>query len=96
MPRKRNPVGIAAGKLILTIRKERDDSTLDADASAAQQVLNRAQTLLQASQSSSVTSLLDGRSVIEYLNADWVKTHPSVEPSLLALIAALEANERDQ
>lgn len=89
MPRKRNPVGIAAGKLILAIQKECDQVIGTPAATRAERVLDRARTLLQASQSASVLNLLDGRSVAEYLGAEWVKAHPSVQPSMAAFIAAL-------
>lgn len=88
MPRKRNPVGIAAGKVILAIQKAHGEA---ADDGLAQKVLDRAHTLLQASQSNSVVSLLDGRSVTEYLSAEWVETHPAVRPSIEALVAELGA-----
>jgi hypothetical protein len=93
MPRKRNPVGIAAGKLILAIRKECGEATEEADATRANKVLDRAHTLLQASESSSVSNLLDGRSVDEYLDVVWVNKHPSVKPSIATLVAALSAHE---
>jgi hypothetical protein len=93
MPRKRNPVGIAAGKLILAIQKECAEVIGKPEAIPAQRVMHRARTLLQASQSSSVLSLLDGRSVVEYLDVVWVEMHPSVKPSIEAFIAALSANE---
>ena len=90
MPRKKNPVGIAAGRLILAIRREQEGCA----SFATQQVLDRAHTLLQASQSASVLSLLDGRSVAEYLDVEWTRMHPSVEPSIAALVSELDANER--
>jgi hypothetical protein len=93
MPRKRNPIGIAAGKLILAVQNELGAVAAGPEAVHAQKVLHRARTLLQASESSSVASLLDGRSVVEYLDSAWVETHPSVEPSIAALVAALRANE---
>jgi hypothetical protein len=93
MPRKRNPVGIAAGKLILSIQKEWGEAIGEPDAALAQQVMDRAHVLLQASQSSSVSSLLDGRSVVEYLGPAWVEMHPSVSPSIVALVAALNSYE---
>jgi hypothetical protein len=83
MQRKRSPVAIAAGKLILTLQKER----------AEQKVVDRAHTLLQAAHRASVSSLLDGRSVADYLDPVWVKMHPAVEPSIVALIAAMNAHE---
>jgi hypothetical protein len=90
MPRKRNPVGIAVGKLIVAIRKEQDASP---ESAGTQQVLNRAHTLLQASQTASVPSLLDGRSLREYLDADWLQVHPLVELSVAALEHELRVNE---
>lgn len=93
MPRKRNPVGIAAGKLIVAIQKERGDAIGELDLALAKNVLNRAHTLLQASQSSSVSNLLDGRTVAEYLDPVWVERHPSVKPTIVALVAALAAYE---
>ncbi|MFL6550376.1 MAG: hypothetical protein ACJ8OJ_16905 [Povalibacter sp.] len=86
MPRQRNPIAIAAGKLILAIEKE----ALECKTGVAQLVLNRARTLLQASQSSSVRNLLDGRSVTEYLDADWVESHSSVKSSIDALMVEIE------
>lgn len=93
MPRKRNPVAIAAGKLILSIQKEWDEAIGESDAALAQQVMGRAHVLLQATQSSSVLSLLDGRTVVEYLDPAWVEMHPSVRPGILAFVAALNAHE---
>jgi len=86
MPRKRNPVGLAAGKLILAIQSEGDD---ERDTIPTRKVLDRARTLLQASQSSSVLQLLDGRSVVEYLDAQWLELHPAVKPSVDAFVTAL-------
>jgi len=90
--RKRNPVGIAAGKLILAIQKIYGEAVGESDAALAQKILNRAHTLLQASQSSSVVSLLDGRSVEEYLDAEWVETHPAIKPSIATLVEELNAS----
>jgi hypothetical protein len=93
MPRKRRPVAIAAGKLILAIQKERAEVVGEPDAALAQKVMDRAHTLLQAAQIASVSSLLDGRSVAEYLDPVWVEMHPSVKPSIVAFVAAVSAHE---
>jgi hypothetical protein len=92
MPRKRNPVAIAAGKLILAVQKACEE-VAESDAALAQRVMHRARTLLRAAQSASVTNLLDGRSIAEYLDAAWVEMHPSVKPSIVGLIAALREHE---
>jgi hypothetical protein len=93
MPRKRSPVGIAAGKLILAIQQQCAEAVGEHDAALDQKVLNRARRLLQAAQIASVSSLLDGRSVVEYLDPVWVEMHPSVKPSIVAFIAAVSAHE---
>ncbi len=92
MPRKRNPAGIAAGKLILAIQQECTDGA-DSEALVAQKVMDRARTLLQAAQLAAVAKLLDGRTVAEYLDAVWVNAHPSVGPHIDALVAAVIARE---
>ncbi len=94
MPRKRSPLSLAAGKLILALQKEWGGGTAEPDAVLATKVLHRARTLLQATQSASVSSLLDGRSVIEYLDPVWVEMHPSVKPSIAAFVDALSAHEK--
>ena len=94
MPRQRNPVGIAAGKLILAIQKEQEGSTGENDDGMTRRILDRAHTLLQASRTSSVLSLLDGRSVHEYLGTDWIEAHPSVKPSID--VFASEVRSEDQ
>ena len=94
MPRKRNPVGIAAGKLILAIQKEWSEVAGTPDAARAQRVMDRARVLLQASESSSVLNLLDGRTAVEYLDAAWVEQHPSIKPHVEAFVAAVSAHEK--
>ena len=81
------------GKLILAIQKEWSEVIGEPDEYVAKKVMDRAHTLLQASRTSSVSNLLDGRSVVEYLDADWVEMHPSVKPSIAALVAELSAHE---
>jgi hypothetical protein len=93
MPRKRSPVAIAAGKLILAIEKACGESAGESDSIPAQKVMHRARTLLRAAQSATASNLLDGRSVAEYLDPVWVQMHPSVEPSIAGVVAALNAHE---
>jgi hypothetical protein len=93
MPRKRNPVGLAAGRLILAIQEEASPGKDLHDPVLTQKVMHRARTLLQASQSSSVLGLLDGRSVAEYLDPAWVEEHPAVQSSIAAFVAVLSENE---
>ena len=94
MPRKRNPVGIAAGKLILAVQKEWTEVAGTPEAARAQRVMDRARVLLQASESSSVLNLLDGRTAVEYLDPGWVEMHPSVKAHIDAFVAAVSAHEK--
>jgi hypothetical protein len=93
VPRKRSPVAIAAGKLILAIQKACEEAVREPDTALAQKVVYRARTLLRAAQSDSVSNLLDGRSVAEYLDPVWVEMHPSVKPGIAALIAVLREHD---
>lgn len=93
MPRKRSPVGIAVGKLILAVQKECEEVGEPDAALAARKVVDRAHRLLEAAQTASVSSLLDGRSVAEYLDPAWVDMHPSVKPSIVDLVAAVSEHE---
>jgi hypothetical protein len=86
-------VGVAAGKLILAIQKERNEAIGEPDANLAQKVLDRAHVLLQASQSSVVSNFLDGRTVEQYLGPVWVENHPAVKPNIAAFVSALNAHE---
>lgn len=95
MPLKRNPVALAAGKLILAIEKQHNAAGDPADDVALKKVLGRARTLLQAAHASSATNLLSGRSVAEYLGVEWVDAHPEIKPSIEAFTTALRANEGD-
>ena len=96
MPRKRSPVGIAAGKLILALQKECEEVAAEPAAALGRKVMNRANTLLRAAQTASVSDLLDGRSVAEYLDPVWVEMHPSVKPSIAALVEAVSEHETHQ
>lgn len=93
MPRKRSPVAIAAGKVILSIQEELEVVGGDSDPVLAQRVIYRARTMLRAAQSASVSSLLDGRSVAEYLDPVWVEKHPAVKQSIAVLVAAMSTHE---
>ncbi len=94
MPRKRSPVGIAVESSSSLYERSAEQAVSDPDAAlAARKVMDRAHRLLEAAQTASVSSLLDGRSVAEYLDPVWVEMHPSVKPSVVELVAAVSANE---
>lgn len=78
MPRKRSSLGIAAGKLLLTIQQQASASTGHEQAIAIA-IVKRAQTLLQAAHQDYVLGLLDDKSVAEYLDSQWVAAHADVQ-----------------
>jgi hypothetical protein len=94
MPRQRNPVGIAAGKLILAIQKEQESSTDENEVAMTRRIVDRAHTLLQASRTSSVSNLLDGRTVHEYLGVEWIEMHPSVKASIDVFASEVRNEDR--
>jgi hypothetical protein len=89
MSKRRTPLEAAAGKLISAIQKEWGELAGEPAAQDAEEVMNRAHELLQASASDSVQGLLAGRSVREFLDAVWVEMHPAVVPYTEAFDAAL-------
>jgi hypothetical protein len=91
MPRKINALAVSAGKLILAIQKEEGEVIGGPDAAAARAVMTRAQTLQHAAHNDCVPALLNGRSLVEYLDAAWVEMHPAVKPSVDAFASELNA-----
>ena len=58
---------------------------LGTDASPeAEEVMGRAHDLLQADSSEALVRLLDGKSCMDYLGAEWIRAHPPVWPALRA------------
>ena len=76
--------------MISAIQKEWIEASGDPDGPIAEEVMHRAQLLARAVVTGSVGQLLAGSSVVEYLDAVWVEMHPSVKPSINALVTALE------
>ena len=76
MPRKRSPIGIAAGKLLIAIQKETAAS--EGEQTLSSTLVKRAQLLLQATHQGYALGLLNGKSVAEYFDADWVAQRASI------------------
>jgi hypothetical protein len=87
MPRKINALAVAAGKLILAIQKE------EGEANDGRVVVSRAHTLQHAAHNNCVPALLNGRTVVEYLDAAWTEMHPAIKPSVEAFELQLSAAE---
>jgi hypothetical protein len=95
MPRVVNPLAVAAGKLVLAIKKECGEVIDSAGTSTAHQVMGRATTLQHAAHNRCVQALLNGRSVVEYLDSAWVEKHSAVRPSIEIFSAELRALESE-
>ena len=89
MPRKRSTLGIAAGKLLMAIQKESTVAT-DEEQVLANKIAKRAQTLLQAAHQDYVLGLLNGKTVAEYLDAQWVAAHADVQQCVDAVTTELQ------
>ena len=92
MTNRRKPLDAAAGKLISAIQKEWGELAGEPGADEAEEVMNRAHELLQASVAGSVHKLLAGRCAREFLDPVWVEMHPAVLPFAEAFDAALRDN----
>ncbi|HTE42848.1 MAG TPA: hypothetical protein VK629_18645 [Steroidobacteraceae bacterium] len=90
MPRQKNALAIATGKLVVAIQREVGDAFDDAASSQAHEVMHRAHLLQQAAQGGFVRALLSGVPVNEYLGAAWLAEHPSLNPSIQGLLAAID------
>jgi hypothetical protein len=91
MPRPRNQVQRALGALVLAIQKEENlvvgDST---HWPAAQVARHKAEHLLAAAVNrAKLDGLLGDNSATTYIGADWLLKHPSVRPSLVAVLKEL-------
>jgi hypothetical protein len=89
MPRKRSSLGIAAGKLLMTIQSK-SAVAVGAEQVLANKVVKRAQTLLQATHQDYVLGLLDGKNVAEYLDSQWVAAHADVQQCVDAVTTQLQ------
>jgi hypothetical protein len=86
MPRTKTPLQHASGLLISAIQKEwicyAGEGAKQEEAFA---VMDRAHVILQAGKLEDVRSLLNGRTVADYLGAEWVKRHPTVVTHIYSL-----------
>ena len=90
MARVRPTAEAAAGKLISAIEnvwvyRMGTDQTPEAES-----VMNRAHELFSATCSGQLKRVLAGRSVRDFLGADWVSCHPSVERAAAEFQASLD------
>ena len=90
MARVRTTAESAAGKLVSAIQKVWTYRIGTDQALEAESVMNRAHDLLSATRSGELNRLLAGRSVQDFLGADWVSCHPGVIRAAAAFQASLD------
>jgi hypothetical protein len=89
MPRKRTPANRAAGKLISAVQKVWSYRAGTEQEAEVEAVMNRATELAQAISFGRLEQMLSGRSMRDYLGADWVACHPGVDRAVRTLESAL-------
>ena len=88
MPRIQDEQEVLAGKLILAIQKVWNEQAGGPEGQRSENVMHAGHTLLQAAKHGTLTELLAGRHVAEYLGQDWFQCNQS---ALLAADALQEA-----
>jgi hypothetical protein len=89
VPRARTKADSAAGKLISAVQKVwayrfGTDQAAEADA-----VMNRAHDLHLAILAGRLDEVLSGRTIRDYLGADWIMCHPGVDKAVKSLESAV-------
>lgn len=85
MPRKRNPQQVAAGKLVLAIQKVQSYRAGTSQWHEAGEVMGRAHELHQAAVAGRLAGALSGKTIAQYLGANWVACHPGVMSAIEVL-----------
>lgn len=78
MPKVKCAIEIAAGKLISAIQKEWNKEAGEPESEYSEEIMHKSHNLLRAAKSSEIKMLLNGKTVSEYLDANWVESHTSV------------------
>jgi len=79
MSRTKTDAEIAAGKLISAIQKEWGEQLGYSIAEESESIMNLAHELLQARSAQAMIRVLDGKSARDFLGAEWVEAHASVQ-----------------
>lgn len=87
MPRVRDPLELAAGKLVSAIQREWGAEAGEPAAAASEEVMHSSHSLLQAAKQGSIAGVVGSGSVSAYLGEQWVRSHPRVWPHIQALEA---------
>jgi hypothetical protein len=92
MPHNRSELEVVAGKLISAIQREWGNELGEDFASESEVVMHASHELLLAARGKSISALLAGRSISEFLGEQWVSSHPRVLFEVSRLQALVERN----
>ena len=93
MPRSRSASEIAAGKLVSAIQRVWAEHAGTDEGYEAESVMTRAESLLYAIRGGNAESVLGKEPVRGFVGAKWIQRHPSTEPAVKELEAALGRSE---
>ncbi len=82
MPKQKNEIEAAAGRLISSIQKDWISELGEESAPESEEVMHTSHHLLQAAKANTLASLLDGRTIAQFLGTSWVGRHPRVIPAI--------------
>jgi hypothetical protein len=91
MPQQRTDLEKAVGKLISAVQREWGNSLGEPGAPVSEEVMSNCHSLLQAAKVGNLSEELRGGSVSDFLGRAWVRLHPEVTPSILAVEELLAA-----
>lgn len=82
MPKQKTEIEAVAGRLISSIQKEWTSELGEESAPESEEVMHTSHYLLQAAKANTLASLLDGRTIAQFLGPSWVDRHPRVMPAI--------------
>ena len=82
MPKHRTKLEAVAGQLILAIQKEWEGELGEESARETEAIMHTSHDLLNAAKTNTLSSLLAGRSIAQFLGPSWVGRHPRVIPMI--------------
>ncbi|WP_444930362.1 hypothetical protein ACJJIF_00800 [Microbulbifer sp. SSSA002] len=90
MPREKSKSEKAAGKLISAIQKEWNEEIGTPQAAHSEDVIELAHELLQARDAKTMKTLLQNRTIDEFLGEFWVRRHPTIRAAIQYLERTIE------
>lgn len=82
MPKQKTEIEAAVGRLISVIQKEWTSELGEESAHESEEVMHMSHDLLKAAKTCTITSLLNGRTIAQFLGPSWVGRYPRVIPAI--------------